>query len=239
MDRIHCRMPRYTPNNPTTMNAHSMVTGEIMSRPMSWRSMYSLIWKLRNGACASRRTKPSRNSAPPASAKNSQRLTLMPGVSQRIACDQAWRPELFSRIAKLHERAHVMGAQMSGQLGRQIHGTMAAAGAADADRQVRLAFADEQRDEEVDEAVELAFERLDVRIALEKLDHGRMRAGERAQLVDVVGIGKKARVEDQIGVQRHAVLVTESHHRDGEHAGLGGRIGGMRQALLERGQRQG
>ncbi len=69
-------------------------------------------------------------------------------------------------------------------------------------------------------------------------DDRRMRARELAQLVDVVRIGQEAHVEDEVGVERHAVLVAERHDRDVEDARFGGRIGRMREPLLERGQRE-
>ena len=55
---------------------------------------------------------------------------------------------------------------MFGQLRGEIHRAMASTGAADGDRQVRLAFADEARQKEVDEAVQFALKCLHFAVSL-------------------------------------------------------------------------
>ena len=93
---------------------------------------------------------------------------------------------------------------------------MVPAGAADRDRQVRLALVHVAREEEREEIVELGEELLGLGLLDHVVAHGRFQAGERAQLVDPVGVRKEAAVEDEVGVERHAVLVPERHD-DGLH----------------------
>src|SRR5215472_6348125 len=140
-------MPRYTPNSPRMMNVHSITTGEMASRWISCRSMYSLNLKKPKCAEYKRRPKPSRKSAPPAIASNSQRLTFMPGVSQRNERNNAlpFFPFLPLDISELHKRAHVPAAQVRGELVGEEHGAMPPSGAADGDGHMRFALALETR----------------------------------------------------------------------------------------------
>ncbi len=109
---------------------------------------------------------------------------------------------------------------MRRQFGREIDGAVASARAADGDGQVRFALPRESGDEEVDEPVQLALERLHLFVVTEEVDDVRMRAVERAQLVDIVRIRKEANVEDEIGIQWHAEFVAESDDRNREDAGF-------------------
>jgi hypothetical protein len=91
---------------------------------------------------------------------------------------------------------------------------MAAARAADRNRQMGLALADEARQQKIDETVQLAFERLRFGDGVKKRDDFRMAAVERLQLRHVIRVRQEADVEDEIGVQWNAVLETERDHRN-------------------------
>ena len=95
---------------------------------------------------------------------------------------------------------------------------MAAAGAADRDREVALALRHVGGYEELEErhqaAVELAGLGLGLDVAADLL----VEAGQGPQLVDVVRVGQEADVEGEVGVARRPVLEPEGLQRQGELA---------------------
>ena len=90
---------------------------------------------------------------------------------------------------------------------------MAAAGAADPDRQVRLALAPVRREQQREQAVELVEELGGVGLAEHVVAHLGVGPGERAQLLDPVRVREEAAVEHEVDVERQAVLVAERHDR--------------------------
>ena len=97
---------------------------------------------------------------------------------------------------------------------RDGHRAVAAAGAADADREVRLALGRVPREQEVEQREQA----LEVLARARRLEHEAadllVHPGERAQAQVVVRIGQEAHVEQQVRVDGDAVLVAERH--DGE-----------------------
>ena len=82
--------------------------------------------------------------------------------------------------------------------------------AADRDGQARLAFALEARNGQVEEAGQEVEELLGDGLAHDIVAHGRGEAGQMPELVDVVRVLHEADVEDQVRLQRHAVLEPEA-----------------------------
>ena len=89
-----------------------------------------------------------------------------------------------------------------------------AAGAAERDRQVRLALAlvagQQQREEPVELVEELARAALREHVVADR----RVEAGERAELLDPVRIRQEPAVEHEVDVEREPVLVAERHDVD-------------------------
>ena len=66
---------------------------------------------------------------------------------------------------------------------------------------------------EPDEVVDPVEEGAGGLLAEHEVAHGGVEARQRAQLLDPVRVGQEAAVEDEVGVEGHAVLVPEGHHR--------------------------
>ena len=86
---------------------------------------------------------------------------------------------------------------------------VAAAGAADRDRQVALALGDVGGDEELEQRQQAAVELAGLGPGLDVLADLLVQAGQRPQLVDVVRVGQEADVEGEVGVARRPVLEAE------------------------------
>src|SRR5690242_6118412 len=124
------------------MKIHCSVDGCRPASCTTTRSIVSFTWKLKLWEFSTR-PKPSRNKKTPTMATNSQRLSCMPGDSQRDN-RLSVRPSPLN-IAVFHERLQVRRAEMRGELVGEVDRPMAAARAADADGEVGLAFAQEAR----------------------------------------------------------------------------------------------
>ena len=101
---------------------------------------------------------------------------------------------------------------------------MVAAGAADADRQVRLSFFHVGREQEGEEPLQLAEERPGLGLFHHVAPDLRVGPRQGPQRLDPVGVGQEPAVEDEVDVERQAVLEAE-----GDDAGLErvlGRAGG-------------
>src|SRR5215472_2226079 len=123
---------------PQIMKIHWRVEAWSCASWTTMRSIVSLTWKLKS--CEFRtRPKPSRNKNTPRIATKSQRLTCMPGSSQRDMRCSELRPSPLN-IAVLHERLDVLASQVRRELVREKDGTVASARAADADREMRFAL---------------------------------------------------------------------------------------------------
>src|SRR5262249_42853727 len=111
------------------------------------------------------------------------------------------------------------GAEIRSEALDEVHRTVATAGAADGDRERAAVLLSVRGQPRLDEAADILEHGADLRLSLEKRDHRGVEAGERAQPGVVVRIGEAANVEDEVGVERHALLVAEGleqeHHRLG------------------------
>ena len=89
-----------------------------------------------------------------------------------------------------------------------------AAGAAERDRQVRLAFALVAGQQQREQPVELVEELPGAALREHVVADGRVEPGERAQLLDPVRVRQEPAVEHEIDVEREPVLVAERHDVD-------------------------
>src|SRR3954471_8227907 len=89
-----------------------------------------------------------------------------------------------------------------------------AAGAADRDREVRLAFGDVLRQQEVEQRDDALVELGEAPVALDVGDDARVVAGQRPERRLVVRVGEEAHVEHEVGVAGGAVLEAEALERD-------------------------
>src|SRR5215218_826471 len=86
------------------------------------------------------------------------------------------------------------------------YGAVPAAGTADADGEVGLAFCGVARDEEGEQSAGLLEKFLAVFRAEDRLSNGRVVACKRPERGVVVGVGKEAYVEESVHVEGGAVL---------------------------------
>src|ERR1700694_1915304 len=184
-----------------------------------------------------KRPNPSKIKNPPTNATKSQRFSFMPGDSQRR---KRLRRVSFSplRIAKLQKCFYAAGLQMTSKFVRDVNRAMASAGAADADRQVGFSLSQELRQKKIEKMVQFFLELLHFFGAAQVGDHRGVAARQRFQFRHVVRVRQKAHVENQICIKRHAVFVSERHHRYTERALLGDAANGVGELFLEGGQRQ-
>src|SRR6188472_1676314 len=114
---------------------------------------------------------------------------------------------VWLRVAVLYVDDHVVS---PGQLALDPvrHGdrAVAAAGAADRDRQVTLALGDVGRHEELEQRQQTTVELARLGPGLDVLAHPFVEAGQRPQIIDVVRVGQKAHVEGEVGIARWPVL---------------------------------
>src|SRR5262245_6348759 len=90
------------------------------------------------------------------------------------------------------------------------YGAMAAAGAADGDRDVRLPFLLELRDGVFHGSFKPGEKLQGFRLRVHELDDRRVASCLRLEFRDKVGVRKKANVEDEIGNGRDTILETEA-----------------------------
>src|SRR5450759_5251176 len=98
-----------------------------------------------------------------------------------------------------------------GQLGGDDDAAVPPAGASDPDRQVRLAFACERGEQELEQAPQLLEERAGFGLSAHVAADLRVGAGQRSQRVHPVRVRQEATVEHQVDVEGDAVLVAERH----------------------------
>ena len=96
---------------------------------------------------------------------------------------------------------------------RDHHRAVAAAGAADRDRDVGFAFLLVLGKQKVDESVDVIQELVRGIVRVHVFDHVLVGARERFQVRFEVWIGKKSDVENQIGIDRNSVLESKAHKR--------------------------
>jgi hypothetical protein len=122
------------------------------------------------------------------------------------------------------EDGHGPGVLAAEPLGEELgdhDAPVIAAGAADCDREPRLALLDVRRDREVEELLEEVEEAAGHRLAQDVVADLLGHAGERPQLRHVIGVGDEPDVEDQVRLERHSELVAEADQLHGELVGSG------------------
>src|SRR2546430_7840774 len=105
--------------------------------------------------------------------------------------------------------------------------------AAHRDGQVRLALALVRGEHEAQEVLDVAQQLAAFRVLHHELADLVLAAVERAQVLDEVRVGQETDVEDEVGVERYAVLEAEGHERDGEARTLLGRHVRLDEHVLE------
>src|SRR6201992_2261145 len=98
---------------------------------------------------------------------------------------------------------------------------MAAAGAAEGDRQITFAFADVVRDQVNEQAFDALQKFAGLRKRTDVLADFWILPGEAAQTRNEMRIGQEAHVENEIGVGRNAVTIAEADARN-QHRALFG-----------------
>src|SRR5947208_1279526 len=142
-------------------------------------------------------------------------------------------PLLFLQIAVDDVRRVTELVEEPSELFCQRHRAMAAPGAADRDRQIGLALALVAREQELEKALEVLEELSALRIVEDELSHARVAPVEGSEPRDEVRVRQEAHVEDQVGVERDAVLEAERHEQGGEARPRAGRDVVLDEELLE------
>src|SRR6476661_8253808 len=96
------------------------------------------------------------------------------------------------------------------------HGPVLATRAADGDRDVAAALADVAVDHRVEQAAGPAQELVGALLPHDELADRRVPSGQGPQLGDPVRVGQEAHVEDDVGIERQAVLEPERHDGDAQ-----------------------
>jgi len=110
----------------------------------------------------------------------------------------------------------LLRSEMLCQLLGEIDRAVLSAGAADGDGEVAAVVCDEAGQPACDEVVDVGEHLLREGGVIQKVDHGLVASGERAQRRIVMRVGQAAHVEYEIGVQRQPVLETEGLEQQGE-----------------------
>ena len=127
-------------------------------------------------------------------------------------CDSMTQSELYVAVLDAHDDVVATDEVAPDPVGDGER-AVAAAGAADRDRQVALALGDVGGDEELEQRQQAAVELAGLGARLDVLAHRLVEARQRPQLVDVVGIRQEADIEREVGVARRPVLEAEGQQR--------------------------
>ena len=120
------------------------------------------------------------------------------------------------------------------------HRAVAAAGAAQRDGQVGLAFAAVVRQQAVEQRGQLGEKRRESGIGRDEAIHDLVAPGERAQVRLVMRVLQEAHIEHQVGLARQPVAVGEGGHADGHlRAAAPREMSGQDPAQLRRRERRG
>src|SRR4029077_16407251 len=114
--------------------------------------------------------------------------------------------------------AEVAG-ELLGQAIDDVDRSMLAPGAADRDREIAAVARLVLRDAAAHEAGDVRNERRDVRLVLEEADHLFVATGEVTQARLPVRVGKRPRVEHEVGIPGDAALEAEGFETDRQPAG--------------------
>src|SRR5439155_23104764 len=224
------RPPATRPRSGNGRNWSVIALITVWAIPPGCRS--GVTWRI---TCAT----PSASRSRPRNMSRSQRLTPIPGWSQRRSLTEpASRPSFAPELAVEHlDRIVPLVAQPLGELLREHDRTVAAAGAADADREPALALVGEGGNAELEQLVDQVHVLARAGLGQHEFADRLGQAGQLAQLRDVVRVLDEARVEDEVGLQRDPELVAEADQLDRHAIGL--QVADAReQSLLKLAQRQ-
>src|SRR5258706_1979488 len=180
---------------------------------------------------------PSASRSRPRNTMSSQRLTPIPGSSQRRRFTRLASPRL--ELPMEHgDRPMAPGLEASRELLGDDDRAVIAAGAADPDREPALAVGLHRRDRELEEVLDELQELVGPGLIEDEFAHRLGQARVLAQLGHVVRVLQEASVEDDVGLDRDPELVAERDELDRHPIRL--EIGQAReQALAQVAQRQG
>src|SRR3954451_15411201 len=176
----------------------------------------------------SRRAPASARPSSPMKTRSSQRLTPMPGRSQRrrfiALSDDSRGVRATSRSLELAMedgyRPEVPLPEPRRELLRDHDRAVVAARAAAGDRQPRLSLGDVGGDREIQEVAEEGQEPFRRRLLEDERADRVGQARQRPQLVDVEGVRHEPHVEHEIGLDRDAVLEAEADQLEREAIGV-------------------
>src|SRR5213593_2690682 len=113
-----------------------------------------------------------------------------------------------------HPYRRLLYLQATPELIGDEHRAVTAARASDPHREIGLPFPNVERHQVPEEGAEPAGEVERLGEGSHVADHPAVLAGQGAQARDEVRVGEKADVEQQVGLERHAVLVPEADQVD-------------------------
>src|SRR6202030_953290 len=145
---------------------------------------------------------------------------------RRARRDQGGRAGL-NKIAVRQLHPQPGGAELRGQPLRHENGAMAAARAADGDRQIGLAFLFVARQQRLQKTPQSGEKGRKVWIALDMRGNLRVVPGQLPQLGNVMWVVEATHVEDQIGISRYAVAIRERGDENAKTAGHQGKMAGQ------------
>ena len=104
---------------------------------------------------------------------------------------------------------------------------MPAAGAADCDRKIGLAPDFVTRQQRAQQAQQPVEEWCEIDVSLNVRGNCRVVSGQRPKIVNIIRIVKKAHIEDQIGIARHAVTIGKRGNENVHAARIEGEMAGQ------------
>lgn len=110
-------------------------------------------------------------------------------------------------------------AKLRGQPLRHVNGAMAAARAADGERQISLAFLFVARQQRLQKPPQPGDKGRKIRISLYLRGDSKIAPGQLAKLGDIMWVVEETHVEDQIGISRYAVAIRERSDENAKTAG--------------------
>src|SRR3954451_8443202 len=122
-------------------------------------------------------------------------------------------------VAVLDARREAEALEHRRQLRGEHYAPVPSTGAADADREVRLALADVRGEQQREQVAQLVEERVRLRLRHHVLADRGVGAALRSQVLDPVRVRQEAAVEHEVDVERQAVLVAERHDAGLERGG--------------------
>src|SRR5580693_5338778 len=133
----------------------------------------------------------------------------------------------WNKIAVRQLHPQPGGAELRREPLRHVNGAMAAAGAADGDRQIGLAFLFVAREQRLQKPPQPGEKGRKVRIPLDMRGNSKMAPGQLPQFGDIMRVAEETHVEDQIGISRYAVAIRERCDEKAKTTGRQGKMAGQ------------